>query len=230
MLEKLLDLSQEMGDFLMTHSPVACISKATIFNNLPVKMIEKLVPISTHQEYFPKGSIIRQPGDGKDGMIFLDQGSAKIYSINEDGKETVLGILNKGDADGQQNLFRDNIQENFIEALQDTYVCSIERQDFQKLLKRTPDLALNLLNSFGEQLVIIETNSIRRNSMNAQERIVAYLKDLSKKQGSNVIELKLKKKDLASYLGITPETLSRKLKKLQKENRIKISGRRIILL
>lgn len=193
-------------------------------------MIEKLVPISTHQEYFPKGSIIRQPGDGKDGMIFLDQGSAKIYSINEDGKETVLGILNKGDADGQQNLFRDNIQENFIEALQDTYVCSIERQDFQKLLKRTPDLALNLLNSFGEQLVIIETNSIRRNSMNAQERIVAYLKDLSKKQGSNVIELKLKKKDLASYLGITPETLSRKLKKLQKENRIKISGRRIILL
>ncbi|WP_297951475.1 Crp/Fnr family transcriptional regulator [uncultured Lactobacillus sp.] len=214
----------------MTHSPVACISKATIFNNLPVKMIEKLVPISTHQEYFPKGSIIRQPGDGKDGMIFLDQGSAKIYSINEDGKETVLGILNKGDADGQQNLFRDNIQENFIEALQDTYVCSIERQDFQKLLKRTPDLALNLLNSFGEQLVIIETNSIRRNSMNAQERIVAYLKDLSKKQGSNVIELKLKKKDLASYLGITPETLSRKLKKLQKENRIKISGRRIILL
>lgn len=230
MLEKLLDLSQEMGDFLMAHSPVACISKATIFNNLPVKMIEKLVPISTHQEYFPKGSIIRQPGDGKDGMIFLDQGSAKIYSINEDGKETVLGILNKGDADGQQNLFRDNIQENFIEALQDTYVCSIERQDFQKLLKRTPDLALNLLNSFGEQLVIIETNSIRRNSMNAQERIVAYLKDLSKKQGSNVIELKLKKKDLASYLGITPETLSRKLKKLQKENRIKISGRRIILL
>ncbi len=44
------------------------------------------------------------------------------------------------------------------------------------------------------------------------------------------MELKLKKKDLASYLGITAETLSRKLKNLQKENRIKISGRRIILL
>lgn len=215
----------------MTHSPIACISKAAIFKNLPVEMIEKLVPISTHQEYFPKGSIIRQPGDGKDGMIFLDRGSAKIYSLNEDGKETVLGVLNKGDADGQQNLFQNNTQENFIEALQDTYVCSIERQDFQKLLKKTPDLALNLLNSFGEQLVAIETNnSIRRNSMDAQERLMAYLEDLSKKQGSKTVELKLKKKDLASYLGITPETLSRKLKNLQKENRIKISGRRIILL
>ena len=49
----------------MQHSPMACIRKAAIFKNLPNEMLEKLVPISTHQEYFPKGSIIRQPGDGK---------------------------------------------------------------------------------------------------------------------------------------------------------------------
>ena len=59
---------------------------------------------------------------------------------------------------------------------------------------------------------------------------MAYLQDLAQKQGSKNVELKLKKKDLASYLGITAEILSRKLKNLQKENRIKISGRRIILL
>lgn len=129
----------------MQHSPMACIRKAAIFKNLPNEMLEKLVPISTHQEYFPKGSIIRQPGDGKNGMLFMDQGSAKIYNLNEDGKETVLGVLNQGDANGQQNLFQEHAQENFVQALQDTYVCSIERRDFQKLLKKTPDLALNLL-------------------------------------------------------------------------------------
>lgn len=90
----------------MQHSPMACIRKAAIFKNLPNEMLEKLVPISTHQEYFPKGSIIRQPGDGKNGMLFMDQGSAKIYNLNEDGKETVLGVLNQGDANGQQNLFK----------------------------------------------------------------------------------------------------------------------------
>lgn len=214
----------------MTHSPIACIRQAEIFKNLPTEMIEKLVPISTHQEYFAKGSIIRRPGDNKDGMIFIDQGSAKIYNLNEDGKETVLGVLNRGDANGQQHLFQNTHQENFIEALQDTYVCSIERKDFQKLLKHTPDLALNLLNIFGEQLVKIETYSIRRNSLDAKDRLLAYLTDLAKKQGSKTIKLKLKKKDLASYLGITPETLSRRLKKSAKENRIKLSGRKIILL
>lgn len=212
------------------HQAVACIGQAGLFAQLPEEDLTKIAPISTHQEYFPKGSIIRQPGDGKDGLIFLDQGSAKIYSLNEAGKETVLGVLNKGDLDGQQNLFQDNHEENFVQALQDTYVCSINRRDFQDLLKKTPDLAINMLNNFGEKLVAIETKSIRRNSMSAKDRLLAYLEDLAKKQGRRDVQLKLKKKDLASYLGVTPETLSRQLKKLAKENRIKLSGRKIILL
>ena len=66
--------------------------------------------------------------------------------------------------------------------------------------------------------------------MDEEENGMDYLQELDQKQRSKNVELKLKKKDLASYLGITAETLSRKLKNLQKENRIKISGRRIILL
>ena len=44
------------------------------------------------------------------------------------------------------------------------------------------------------------------------------------------MQLKLKKKDLASYLGITPETLSRQLKNLEKEGTVKASGRQIEIL
>lgn len=42
------------------HSPLACLSKAELFKDLPKNLREKLVTISTHQEYFPKGSLIRQ--------------------------------------------------------------------------------------------------------------------------------------------------------------------------
>lgn len=212
------------------HSPLACLSNISLFTDLPEDLREKLVTISTHRQYYPKGSLIRQPNDGKDGIIFLDEGSAKVYNLTESGKETVLSILNQGDSEGQSNLFKHEENENFVQALDDSWVCSMNRTDFQNLLKDTPDLALNLLNSFGEKLVTIERNSVRRNSLDARDRIMAYLQDLAEKQGTNIVVLPLKKKDLASYLGITPETFSRKLKVLEKNGKIRVQRRKIEIM
>lgn len=211
------------------HSPLACLSNATLFKDFPESLRKKLVTISTHQEYFPKGSLIRQPFDGKDGLLVMDKGKAKVYSLNENGKETILGLLNKGDSEGQEHLFSTSARENFNQATTDAWVCSMTRNDFQKLVRQTPDLALSLLNDFGQKLVTAEKNTVRRNSMDAKQRIMAYLNDLSKKQGTNKVKLDLKKKDLAGYLGITPETLSRKLKELAKENKIQVDKKIITI-
>ena len=51
-----------------------------------------------------------------------------------------------------------------------------------------------------------------------------------KKLWKMLIDKELKKKDLASLLGITPETLSRKLKELENENRIEVKGKQIRIL
>ena len=216
--------------FMATHSPIACLSKAALFTDLPTELKEELVSIPTHRQKFGKGSIIRRPLDGKDGMIVIDQGKAKVYNLSKDGKEVVLGVLNKGDIEGQQHLFKQSKNENYIEALEDTWVCSIKRNDFQDLLQKTPDLSLNLLNNFGEKLVAIERNSVLRNTLDAKKRIMFYLNDLANKSVSNEVELQLKKKDLASYLGITPETFSRKLKELEKDGKIKVNKRKIQIL
>lgn len=63
-----------------------------------------------------------------------------------------------------------------------------------------------------------------RNTLDAKERILAYLNDLANEQGKNEVKLELKKKDLASYLGITPKTFSRKLKELEKDGKIEVHG------
>lgn len=213
-----------------SHSPLACLSKADIFKNLPIKTREELVPISTHQEYFPKGSLIRQPNDGKDGMLIIDEGQAKIYHLNEDGKEVVLGTLGQGDLDGQENLFSDQQRDNFIQATTDVKVCSVMRNDFRKLLQENPKIAINIIDDFGKRLINAEQNTIHRNSMTAKDRIMAYLEDLAQEQQNNTVTIKLKKKDLANLLGIVPETFSRKLKALEKEGKIKVNGKKIELL
>ena len=90
----------------MVHSPVACLKKAELFQDLPDDLAQKLATVSIHQQHFPKGSLIRQPFDGQSGMFAIDQGAAKVYSIAESGKESVLDILKKGDIEGQQYLFK----------------------------------------------------------------------------------------------------------------------------
>ena len=108
--------------------------------------------------------------------------------------------------------------------MEDTWVCSINRADFQKLLQKTPDLSLKLLNNFGKKLVAIEHNSVLRNTLDAKKQKITYLNYLAKKKKKNEAKLELKKKDLASYLGITPKTFSRKLKELEKDGKIEVHG------
>lgn len=115
--------------------------------------------------------------------------------------------------------------KTLLKLWRNTWVCSINRADFQKLLQKTPVLSLKLLNNFGKKLAAIEHNSVLRNTLDAKERILAYLNDLANEQGKNEVKLELKKKDLASYLGITPETFSRKLKELEKDGKIEVHGR-----
>ena len=62
-----------------------------------------------------------------------------------------------------------------------------------------------------------------------RSRLVNYLLDLSRRQGSQVVALPAKLKDIASYLGTTPETLSRNLTKLQDEGIVSYHQQKITI-
>lgn len=127
-------------------------------------------------------------------MLIIDEGQAKIYHLNEDGKEVVLGTLGQGDLDGQENLFSDQQRDNFIQATTDVKVCSVMRNDFRKLLQENPKIAINIIDDFGKRLINAEQNTIHRNSMTAKDRIMAYLEDLAQEQQNNTVTIKLKRK------------------------------------
>ena len=78
-------------------------------------------------------------------------------------------------------------------------------------------------------------NALRRQTQlmglpNIEERVAAYLKQLVVDQGSMNVTLPLRLKDLASYLGTSPETLSRQLTHLQKQGKIDRHLRQIKVL
>lgn len=209
------------------HSATACLARAPLFSSLDLKTLISLVPASKHRQLFPRGSFIKQPFDNNDGMFVLDQGSAKVYSVSDTGKEKILYMMKPGDITGQETLFSVRKTDYFIEALEDSYVCSVSHRAFQQLLQKSPALCLKLLNTFGDKLVAVEQNSIRRDTLLAKDRVLSYLKDKLDSSTSSTFQLPVKKKELASFLGLSPETLSRQLKALQKDGEITVSGRNI---
>ncbi|MGA3320409.1 Crp/Fnr family transcriptional regulator, partial [Lactiplantibacillus pentosus] len=101
--------------------------------------------------------------------------------------------------------------------------------DFQQLLGESASLSLAMINNFGNQLIEVEKNQMRRDLLDAKDRLMAYLRDVAVESGQVVFELPLKKKELANILGITPETLSRQFKQLAMEGKIIVNSRQITM-
>ncbi|MBS0936755.1 Crp/Fnr family transcriptional regulator [Lactiplantibacillus plantarum] len=211
------------------HSKMDCVSRSPLFSPLAPAVKAKLITVTHHRKFYQKGQLIRQPLDHQEGMLILDEGTAKIYALAANGKEKIIELLRSGDVVGQHWLFAPHENQGFIQATSDAWVCSIQYDDFQRLLGESTSLSLAMINNFGNQLIEAEKNQLRRDLLDAKARLMAYLRDCAVESGQIEFELPLKKKELANILGITPETLSRQFKQLAAEGQIIVNKRQITI-
>lgn len=212
----------------MNHIPEECLSKVEIFKSLPIDVKKQLVQTSKHQVSYKAGSLIRRSNENG-GLIVVDSGCVKVFNLDENGNEVVLNILKAGEIEGEGELFEESKSITFMQALEDTQICSIDKNKFQDFLRKNPEAALKLLNNFGEKIVQVRRHEMLKSIFDAKKRVWEYLKELSLKVGKKEFVLTLKKKDIAAYLGISPETFSRKLKELEKEGKLEVKGKKIKL-
>ncbi|WP_304248540.1 Crp/Fnr family transcriptional regulator [Limosilactobacillus gastricus] len=190
-----------------------CVDLVPLFQPLGHQqkmVIEGLV----HRIKVDKGSLVIAPGDDHE-LIILASGQLKVIHYTEDGNEQLRKLMNSGDHLGESWLFGAENQTLTVVARQDSVVCTIQANEFQQLLEKFPDLSYQLLRSTifqnNEQAKQIELLAINR----LEERLRTYLTDLVIQQGTSTIRLPFELKDLAAYLGTTPETISRQLRKLK---------------
>jgi len=133
---------------------------------------------------------------------------------------------------GELSLFSESIHEEYAVAMEETSVCMIHRKEFQDLLLKYPSIAMKVLAEFSKRLEQSQRQSARVATENVETRLAHYLIEVrGLESATSIIELPMTKKDLASYLGTTPETLSRKLSDLEAQGFIRlISNRKIKLL
>lgn len=205
----------------------ACITKVPIFNHLSDKQLDEIIGTVT-SAYFKKGELIYKPGEQSDSLYIVRSGRIKIYCLSESGKEQLYRILYPGDYTGELALFRQSLHESFAEAMVDTEICLINRNNLQAFLLKYPTIALHILSEFSNRLDQTEKQAVWVATEQVETRIAMYLIECFEKQKNLNIVLPMTRKDLASYLGTTPETISRKLAELETQKLLKQIRSKII--
>ncbi|WP_079708925.1 Crp/Fnr family transcriptional regulator [Paraliobacillus ryukyuensis] len=198
-----------------------CVAAVPIFNHLEDKQLDEIMhtvqPIS-----YQKGEHIYYAGDKSDSLYIINSGKVRIYRLSESGKEQLVRILNPGDFTGELALFKEKTHDSYAEAVQNTGICVINRADLQSFLITYPTISLKILNELSNRLDQSEKQTTRFTTEKVERRIAFFLADcLDENDSSGEFYLPMTKKDLASYLGTTPETVSRKLTDLEEQGLIK---------
>lgn len=187
-----------------------CISIVPIFNHLTAEEMQEIVK-TTKSATYPRGNTIYSAGESSEGLYIVHKGRVKIYRLSESGKEQLVRILEPGDFTGELSLFSASIHDAYAEAMTGTELCIMDRQDFQQFLMKYPQISLKVLTEFSSRLAKIEKQAASIAMESVDTRIAMYLADLVEETNHHIIHLPMSRKDIASHLGTSPETISRKL-------------------
>jgi CRP/FNR family transcriptional regulator len=156
-------------------------------------------------------------------------GVVKLLHIAEDGRQQIVGLLFPGDCIGPTQPL---IAHLVAEAATAVELCSFPRKIFEALQKRNPKVDSAILSH-----ILLELDDTRAwtrilTQRPALERVARFLvmierrtRQPDKGQASDSLELPLLRTDLADYLGMTIETLSRQLTRMRSAGIIETSGR-----
>ncbi|MDI9510156.1 MAG: Crp/Fnr family transcriptional regulator [Clostridiales bacterium] len=197
----------------------SCITRVPIFNHLADDQMDEILELTNSMKY-KKGEVIYRAGEDSDSLYIVRSGKIKIYRLSEAGKEQLVRILYEGDFTGELALFSETIHEAYAEAMEETWVCTVRRVDLQALLIKYPSISLKLLNEFSNRLGESEKQTTRFATEKVETRLALYFLEYSDENKSLLFKLPMSRKDLASFLGTTPETISRKLLELEEEGLI----------
>jgi len=205
-----------------------CIKRVPIFSNLTAEEMLEVAKITTDRTY-RKGEMIYIAGDKGEKLYVIHKGKVKITRISDSGKEQVIRILGPGEFLGELSLFSSEPMTDNAEVLEKTTVCIISSEKIKELMIRYPSIAFKVMEELSRRLARAEELLENISLHGVEKRLADALLDMAG-DGDEIV-LKISKKDFASHMGMSQETLSRKLSVFQEMGLIKLIGqRRIVLL
>lgn len=211
-----------------------CSKRVPIFSSFNQEEIEKVSKLIVRRQY-KKGELVILEGTMLESLIIVNSGRVKAYRNTSEGKEHILYIFSEGDFFGEKNLFLNREATYNAEALEDTGICTINKAAFQQLMRENPDLSFKVMEELCSRLLRLENTIESMGTRNVELRVNTVLVEFSEKYGRQhengiLVELPMSREGIANYIGLTRETVSRKMSLLQEEGIINVVGNKKVVI
>ena len=219
-----------MLELAVIESHAGCVGRVPIFARLDAAQqvdVGRLArPVS-----LAASTLLHGAGDKMGQLFVVHTGRLKLVRPTAGGHDRLIRVAGPGDVVGEHAFLTGERPDHYVEAIEDARLCVFDHAELGRLVAAHPPIAVAMLRSLSERLTDAERR-LARASVDVPARLAGYLLDLPAHmiEGQSRVTLPLPKKDIASYLGTTPESLSRALARLQTKGLLTVDGRRVALL
>ncbi|AMX03319.1 fumarate/nitrate reduction transcriptional regulator Fnr [Microbulbifer thermotolerans] len=196
--------------------------------------IDKLEQITRKKKIVKSGESLFRTGDPFANLYAIRSGSFKSAVIAADGDTQVTHFALPGELLGL-DAYSGRVHPSYAEALEDSSVCVLPFSQLETLAQQVPALQQQIYSIFSEELKQENDILMLLGKRSADTRLAALLINISSRYArrgysASRFVLSMPRTDIANYLGLTAETVSRLFSRFQKEKLIRASGRDVEIL
>jgi CRP-like cAMP-binding protein len=186
-------------------------------------------------EEFRKNDVILREEDTSEFMYIILFGKVKVYKTTEGGREIILALHQTNDFFGELSLIDGKTTPATVSAIEDSLISIISKKAFYSILSQRTKVLEKILHILCARLRESWEKIRILNSRHASQKITLLLLMLSHEYGQKtadgiLMNVKLTHQDIADMTGLTRESVTRTMDKLQKENEVTILGNKLIRL
>ncbi len=224
-----------MSDHILRCDSCA-VRHRTVCGALSRPELERLNAIARHKKLLP-GNVILRDNDAPAYFANIVSGVVKLTKSLGDGREQIVGLQFASDFLGRPYRA---VSPYHAEAVTDVHLCTFEKAQFERLAKESQDFEHRLFEHTLDELDAAQEWMLLLGRKSAEEKVASFLLMVARRMQlvgckalsgtTQAFELPLPRSDIADFLGLTIETVSRQFTRLKVDGIIALEGARNIVV
>lgn len=197
-----------------------CLEQIDFLQGLPPERLQLIMDTAARGNY-QKGSVLFREGDPVDAIHVIHEGKVKLSCYDSEGREQIVGGFSDGDTIWEGIFMDDSYYPYDAVCLTDVRTCRIARTDMEEIMK-DPMISMRIVGLLSRKLHDANERNVLLSTSSPKTRLAGFLLYRSRHTAGDTITMKLD--DIAASINLRPETVSRRIKDLEKDGLVRRTG------